>query len=172
MFKTMDDVEVYDKSDVDDIANAINADVYQNTSDITNLKTSVQSLQTGKADKSELNAKADTTDLTETNTRVSNLENNKATNVALSETNARVSNLESSKASKSEVSSLVQDAVDNIITAKVQGISSDINHIVDNAVDDALEGYDTSAQVTQKINDAVPTVMTTSEAIAIIDNYF
>ena len=152
MFKTMDGVSVYDKQDVDSITNAINTNVSQNTSDITNLKTGVQTLQTGKADKSELNTKANTTDLTETNARVSSLENNKA--------------------DKSEVSTIVQNTVDSIITAKVQSISSDINHIVDNAVYDALEDYDTSDQVTQKINDAVPTVMTTSEAAALIDNYF
>lgn len=194
MFKTMDGVSVYDKQDVDGIADAINADVSQNTSDITNLKTGVNALQTSKADKSELNAKADATDLTETNTRVSNLENNKAastdlsdtnnrvaalensraTNTALSETNTRVTALESGKANKSEVESLVQDAVN----AKVNTITSDINHIVDNAVDDAMEDYDTSTQVTQKINTAIgnipsgPTAMTTTEATAIINNYF
>lgn len=158
MFKTMDGVSVYDKQDVDGITDAINADVSQNTSDITNLKTSVHNLQEQAVAKSELNAKADTTDLTETNTRVSNLENNKA--------------------DKSEVSSLVQNAVDSIITAKVQGISSDINHIVDNAVDDALEDYDSSNTVDSKINTAIasipsgPEAMTTTEATALIDQYF
>ena len=158
MFKTMDGVSVYDKQDVDSITNAISADVSQNTSDITNLKTGVQTLQSDKADKSELNAKADTTDLTETKARVSNLENNKV--------------------DKSEVSSLVHSAIDNVITAKVNAITSDINHIVDNAVDDALENYDNSNTVDSKINAAIanipsgPAVMTTSEATAIIDSYF
>lgn len=146
MFKTMDGVSVYDKQDVDSITDAINADVSQNTSDITNLKTGVNALQNNKAD--------------------------------LNDTKARVTALENNKADKSEVSSLVQSAVDNIITAKVQGISSDINHIVDNAVDDALEDYDDSNAVDSKINTAIasipsgPEAMTTSEATALINQYF
>ena len=171
MFKTMDGVSVYDKQDVDGITDVINASVSQNTSDIANLKTGVHNLQEQSVDFTEIST--------------------------------RVTTLESNKADKSEVSSLVQDSIDNVITAKVNTIASDINHIVDNAVDDALEdyddsnavdtkinnainnipatdlsSYDTSAQVTQKINTAIanipsgPTAMTTSEATAIIDNYF
>lgn len=157
MFKTMDGVSVYDKQDVDGITDAINTDVSQNTSDITNLKTGVHNLQEQAVSKSELNAKANTADLTETNTRVSNLENNKA--------------------DKSEVSSLVQNTIDSVITAKINTIASDINHVVDNAVDDALENYDDSNTVDSKINTAIanipagPTAMTTAEATALINQY-
>lgn len=158
MFKTMDGVSVYDKQDVDGITDAINTSVSQNTSDIANLKTGVNALQNSKADKSELSSKAANTDLNDTKARVTALENNKA--------------------DKSEVSSLVQDSIDNVITAKVNTIASDINHIVDNAVDDALENYDDSNTVDSKISTAIgnipsgPAAMTTSEAAAIIDNYF
>lgn len=111
----------------------------------------------------------------------------------------RLSNLESNKADKSEVSSLVNSTVDGIINAKVTGITSDINHIVDNAIDDELEDYDTPAQTAQKTANAIdaalqsydnsntvdqkiataidnipagPVAMTTAEATAMIDQYF
>lgn len=128
--------------------------------------------------------------------RATVLENNKANVSDLSNTNDRVTALENNKADKSEIPSMVSSAIDNSINGKIASIESDINHIVDNAIDDALEDYDTPAQTTQKtataistalqsydnsntvdnkINAAVatrPAAMSTSEATAIVNQYF
>ena len=104
--------------------------------------------------------------------RTTVLESGKASTSDLSDTNARVTALENNKASKSEIPDMVSSAIDNVINTKVAGITSDINHIVDNAVDDALEDYDDSNTVDNKISAAVPVAMTTSEATAIVNQYF
>ncbi len=128
--------------------------------------------------------------------RATVLENNKADASDLSNTNNRVTALENGKANKSEIPEMVNSAIDNVINTKVAGITSDINHIVDNAIDDALEDYDTSAQTTQKTADAIstalqsyddsnavdskidaavatrPVAMSTAEATAIVNQYF
>jgi len=97
---------------------------------------------------------------------------------AITELENRVSNVEDSKLNASDLPSAVNSAVDSIINDKLALIESDINHVVDNAVDDALEDYDDSNTVDQKIATAIdnisagPTAMTTSEATAIVNNYF
>lgn len=68
---------------------------------------------------------------------------------------ARLSALEEGKANKSEISSLVAETIDSAINSKLATLESDLNHIVDNIVDDELEDYDTSSQVTSKINAAL-----------------
>ena len=67
----------------------------------------------------------------------------------------RLSALEAGKANKSEISSLVTESIDSAISGKLATLESDLNHIVDNIVDDELEDYDTSSQVTDKINTAL-----------------
>lgn len=97
---------------------------------------------------------------------------------AITELENRVSNVEDTKLNTSDLPSAVNSVVDSIINDKLSLIESDINHIVDNAVDDALEDYDDSNTVNQKIATAIdnipagPTAMTTSEATAIVNNYF
>ena len=107
--------------------------------------------------------------------RATTLENNKADASDLSNTNDRVTVLENNKANTSDIPNMVSSAIDNVINTKVAEITSDINHIIDNAVDDALEDYDNSNTVDNKINAAVatrPVAMSTAEATAIIDQYF
>lgn len=250
-FKMMNDVEVYDKSEVDAIKENIQETTAQHTSDITQLKTKTNSLENSKASTSQVqtlinelaatgqrltgaenninehsnritalennsatveqmnqglsnkaektyaeqtrqiannnssaisaldgrttaleSGKASTSDLSDTNTRVTALESGKADVSDLSDTNTRITALENGKADKSEIPDLVSAAIDNVINTKVAGITSDINHIVDNAVDDALEDYDDSSTVDNKINAAVPVAMSTSEAVAIVNQYF
>lgn len=121
------------------------------------------------------NNKANTSALNSTNNRVTALENGKADASDLGDTNDRVTALENNKANKSEIPDMVSSAIDSVINTKVAGITSDINHIVDNAVDDALEDYDDSNAVDNKINAAVatrPVAMSTSEAVAIVNQYF
>lgn len=91
----------------------------------------------------------------------------------------RATDLESGKADKTEIPALVSSAVDGMINNKLATIESDINHIVDNAIDDELEDYDNSNTVNQKIATAVgtavatrPVAMTTSEATALVNQYF
>lgn len=90
----------------------------------------------------------------------------------------RATALESGKADKTEIPMLVSSAVDGMINNKLATIESDINHIVDNAIDDELEDYDDSNTVDNKIATAIdnipagPTAMTTAEATAMINNYF
>lgn len=90
----------------------------------------------------------------------------------------RATALESGKADKTEIPTLVSSAVDGMINNKLATIESDINHIVDNAIDDELEDYDDSNTVDNKIATAIdnipagPTAMTTAEATAMINNYF
>lgn len=115
---------------------------------------------------------------------------------AITELESRVSNVEDNKVNTSDLPQAVNNAVDSIISNKLSLIESDINHIVDNAIDDALEDYDTPAQtahktataintalqsyddsntVDNKINAAVatrPVAMTTSEATALVNQYF
>lgn len=116
-----------------------------------------------------LNAKADKTYAEQTRQTANN---NHADITALQN---RATALESGKADKTEIPVLVSSAVDGMINNKLATIESDINHIVDNAIDDELEDYDDSNTVDQKIATAVatrPTAMTTAEATAMINNYF
>lgn len=164
MFKTMNGVVVYDKSDVDNIVGSIQ----QNAAEAKQVATTIDSR---KLDKTEATHEFEAD-------------------------RARLSNLEDTKADKSEIQQVVSSAIDATINTKVASITSDINHVVDNAIDDALEDYDTPAQTTQKTVNAIdtalqdydnsntvdqkiaaavatrPAAMTTSEATALIDQYF
>lgn len=154
MFKTMDGVSVYDKSEVDDITNAISADVSQNTSDITNLKTGVNALQNNKADKSEI------------------------TPLVQSEVNDIIDT------KVSEIAGTFENAIDGKVAATVTSeigttlASYDTGAQVSSKIDTALAGYDDSNTVDSKINTAIanipagPTAMTTTEATALINQYF
>ena len=82
---------------------------------------------------------------------------------------------ENDKLNVSDLPQAVSNILDSIINSKLALIESDINHIVDNAIDDELEDYDNKAAVDQKITTAVatrPTAMPTAEATAIVDRYF
>ena len=98
---------------------------------------------------------------------------------AITELQDRASALEQSKLNTSDLPQAVSSTVDSIINSKMALIESDINHIVDNAIDDELEDYDDKAAVSQKIATAVatavatrPAAMTAAEATAIVDQYF
>lgn len=213
-FKTMDGVEVYDKSEVDGIVESVNTTAAQHTSDITNLKTKTNSLENSKANTAQVQTLANElaaaeqrltgagNNISEHSQRITALENNSATveqmnqglnekadksyaqqtrqtannnHSAITELENRVSNVEDSKLNTSDLPSAVNSVVDSIINDKLALIESDINHIVDNAVDDGLEGYDDSNTVDNKIATAVatrPVAMTTSEATALINQYF
>lgn len=119
-----------------------------------------------------LNAKADKTYAEQTRQTANN---NHADITALQN---RATALESGKADKAEIPTLVSSAVDGMINNKLATIESDINHIVDNAIDDELEDYDDSNTIDQKIATAInnipagPAAMTTAEATAMINQYF
>lgn len=81
----------------------------------------------------------------------------------------RLSALEEGKADKSAIPSLVTEAIDSVINSKLATLESDINHIVDDSIDDELEDYDTSAQVTNKINTALQNHDTSSQVTNKID---
>lgn len=91
---------------------------------------------------------------------------------AITELESRVSNVEDNKVNTSDLPQAVNSVVDSIISNKLSLIESDINHIVDNAIDDELEDYDDSNTVDDKISAAVPVAMTTSEATALVNQYF
>lgn len=80
-------------------------------------------------------------------------------NIAFSEDRARLTALETEKATKSELQTLVAEAINTAIQAKLNAIVSDINHIVDNAIDDELENYDNKSDVTSKIANAIQTAL-------------
>ena len=94
---------------------------------------------------------------------------------AITKLESRVTATENDKLNVSDLPQAVNDVVDSIINSKLALIESDINHIVDNAIDDELEDYDNKATVDQKITTAVatrPTAMSTAEATVIVDRYF
>lgn len=141
-----------------------------------------------------LNTKADKTYAEQTR-QIAN--NNHSDIVTLQD---RADNIEETKADKSEIPALVSTAIDSMINGKLASIESDVNHIVDNAIDDELEDYDNAATtsqktasaindaltnyddkagVDQKINDAIeaavatrPVAMTADEVTSLIDQYF
>jgi hypothetical protein len=123
----MNGIEVYDKSDVDNIV----APIQQNAAEAKQVAESIDSRKLDKTD------------------AVHEFEADRV----------RLSNLESNKADKSEIQQVVSNAIDATINTKVASITSDINHIVDNAIDDALEDYDTPAQTTQKTANAIDTAL-------------
>lgn len=80
-------------------------------------------------------------------------------NIAFSEDRARLAALETEKATKAELQTLVSEAINAAIQTKLNAIMSDINHIVDNAIDDELENYDNKSDVTSKITNAIQTAL-------------
>lgn len=168
MFKTMNDVEVYDKSDVDNIVDPIQ----QNATEAKQVATTIDSR---KLDKSEA-----TREFAADRERLSNLESNKADK-------SEVAGM---------VSSAIDGIISTKIASITSDINHVIDNVVDDAVDDALGDYDTAAQTTQKTTNAIdtalqdydnsntvdqkitaavatrPAAMTTVEATALINQYF
>ncbi len=169
-FKTMNGVEVYDKREVD----AIVTPIQQAAASAKQIAESI--------DSRKLNVSDATREFADDRERLSSLESNKAdkseVNSEFSADRTRLTTLENNKVNRSEISSLVNDVVDGMINNKLSSIESDINHMVDNAIDDGLEDYDNSNTVDQKIATAInnipagPVAMTTAEATAMIDQYF
>ena len=94
---------------------------------------------------------------------------------AITELESRVTATENDKLNVSDLPQAVNEVLDSIINSKLALIESDINHIVDNAIDDELEDYDNKAAVDQKITTAIatrPVAMSTAEATATVDCYF
>lgn len=158
MFKTMDNVAVYDKNDIDASLGVKEADKGTAFERIAALEASeiTPEMLDQKADKSY--AEATRQIATENTAEINGLK-------------PRVTNIEDTMVSQSELAQEVSDVVDNIIAAKIALIMSDINTIVANAIGVALQSYDTSATVDSKIT-AVTTPMTSAEVIAIVDQYF
>lgn len=158
MFKTMDNVAVYDKADIDaslGIKPANKGTAFE----------CIIELENSKADKSALAEKADKSYAMTTRELVT--ENTADINVLKGKTQ----DLENNKVDKSELAQDVSDIVDDIIASKIALIMSDINTIVANAISVALQSYDTSTVVDNKIA-AATTPMTTAEVTAVIDQYF
>lgn len=178
-FKTMDGVDVYTKDGVD-----VKLSTKANTSDVeTELnkkanavnvytKAEVNSKLAEKANasnvytKSEVNSRlAEKVSTTEMNTALAEKANQSAVNNSFTNVDNNFANVNAALAqkanasdvyTKSELPEAVSDAVDGIINAKLALITSDINHIVDNAVEDTLDDL----------------VMTTTEATALVNTYF
>ena len=158
MFKTMDNIAVYDKQDIDDSLGV----------KAPNKGTAfecIATLENEKADKSALAEKADKSYAMATRELVA--ENTTDINVLKGKTQ----DLENNKVDHSELAQEVNNVVDNIITAKIALIMSDINTIVANAIGVALQNYDTSTVVDNKIA-AVTTPMSSAEVIEVVDAYF
>ena len=198
-FKTMDGVEVYDKRDIDLIKDSIDTTTSQHSTDINQLKNKTNSLENSKANATQVQELAN--ELTVTKQSLTSAESNISEHSnRLTELESRVTATENDKLNASDLPQAVSDVVDSIINSKLALIESDINHIVDNAIDDELEDYDNKATVDQKITTAIaneledydnkatvdqkittaidtaiatrPTAMSTAEATAIIDCYF
>lgn len=187
-------------SQVQDLANSLAADERRLTGAESNISEHSQRITALENDSvtttqfnQAMNEKADKSYAQQTRQTANNNHN------AITELESRVSNVEDNKVNTSDLPQAVNSVVDSIINDKLALIESDINHVVDNAVDDALEDYDTPAQTAQKtataINTALqsyddsntvdqkiatainnipagPTAMTTSEATALVNQYF
>lgn len=166
-------------SQVQDLSNSLTADEQRLTgaeNNISDHSARITALENNSVNVTEfnqaMNNKADKPYAEQTR-QIAN--NNHADITALQN---RATALESDKADKTEIPALVNSAVDGMINNKLATIESDINHIVDNAIDDELEDYDDSNTVDQKIATAIdnipagPVAMTTAEATAMINNYF
>lgn len=174
-FKTMDGEEVYTAQDVEQILGKQTDPEYGNTIR-GKLDTIIQEIGDDSISTS-IKGKVYTLDALQHTVdqdiipALSNHANTIRTNAS------NIEALQTSKVSKAELPSLVHSNVNDIIQAKLQLIESDINHIVDNAIDDELEHYDTSLQTTNKINNAInnipsPTVATALEVQTIVNQYF
>lgn len=170
MYRTMDGVEVYDKHDVDAIVTPIQ-------------QAAASAKQTAESiDSRKFNTSDATREFAADRDRLSTLEEGKANksevSSELSADRTRLTDLENSKVNKSELTSLVNSAVDSLINSKMASVESDINHIVNNAVDQELANYDNSNTVDNKIAAAIdnipanPAAMTPAEATALINSYF
>lgn len=73
---------------------------------------------------------------------------------------ARTLALENNKINRSDLATEVSDQVSTIITTKLQAVESDINHIVETKVADAVSGIPN------------PGVASTAEVTAIVNQYF
>ena len=168
MFKTMNGIEVYDKSDVDNIVTPIQ----QNAAEAKQVATTIDSRKLDKTDAVH-EFEAD-------RARLSNLESNKADK-------SEVAGM---------VSSAIDGIINTKVASITSDINHIIDNTVDDAVDDALEDYDTAAQTTQKTANAIdtalqnyddsntvdqkitaavatrPAAMTAPEATALINQYF
>lgn len=166
-------------SQVQDLANSLAADERRLTGAESNISEHSQRITALENDSvtttqfnQAMNEKADKSYAQQTRQTANN------NHSAITELENRVSNVENNKVNTSDLPQAVNDAVDSIINNKLSLIESDINHIVDNAVDDALEDYADSNTVDQKIATAIdniptgPVAMTTSEATALVNQYF
>lgn len=188
MFKTMNGVEVYDKSDVDNIVDPIQ----QNAAEAKQVATTIDSR---KLDKSQA-----TLEFAADRERLSNLESNKAdkSEVAGMVSSAIDATINTKVASiTSDINHVVDNAIDDALEdydTPAQTAQKTANAIdtalqdydtpaqttqkTANAIDTALQSYDNSNTVDQKIATAInnipagPAAMTTSEATALINNYF
>ena len=158
MFKTMDNVAVYDKNDID-------ASLGIKPAGKSTAFECIAELENSKADKSALAEKADKSYAMATRELVA--DNTADINVL----NGKTQDLENNKVDHSELAQEVSNVVDNIIAAKIALIMSDINTIVANAIGVALQNYDTSTVVDDKIA-AVTTPMSSAEVIAVVEQYF
>ena len=153
-FKTMDGVEVYDKRDIDLIKDSIDTTTSQHSTDINQLKNKTNSLENSKANATQVQELAN--ELTVTKQSLTSAESNISEHSnRLTELESRVTATENDKLNASDLPQAVSDAVDVIINSKLALIESDINHIVDNAIDNELEDYDNKATVDQKITTAI-----------------
>lgn len=158
MFKTMDNVAVYDKNDIDaslGIKPAGKGTAFE----------CIAELENSKADKSALAEKADKSYAMATRELVA--ENTADINVL----EGKTQHLENDMVTKSELAQDVSNIVDDIIDSKIALIMSDINTIVANAIGVALQNYDTSTVVDNKIA-AATTPMSSAEVIAVVEQYF
>lgn len=156
MFKTMDNVAVYDKNDID--ASLGIKPVGKGTA-----FECIAELENSKADKSALAEKADKSYAMATRELVA--ENTADINVLKGKTQ----DLENNKVDHSELAQEVSSIVDSIIDSKIALIMSDINTIVANAIGVALQNY--YITVDNKIA-AATTPMSSAEVIAVVEQYF
>lgn len=151
MIKTMDNIAVYDKSDIDaslGIKEAGKGTAFER----------IAALEANAVTQEMLNQKADKSYA-------------EATRQMTADNTADINILKNDMVTKSELAQDVSDIVDDIIDSKIALIVSDINTIVANAIGVALQNYDTSAVVDNKIA-AATTPMSSAEVIAVVDQYF
>ena len=179
MFKTMDDTTIYDQQDIDSIVGVRTEDELSMGTVLDRVRSNEHRLTEAEA---TLSTKASTSNLEQTDIRVTALETDKANKSEVNSLANSVTALETNKADKSEVSNLVNRAVDSVIGTKVEEVAttfgSTIDAKVESATGAALQNYDDSNTVDSKISTAInnipsgPVAMTTTEATALIDQYF
>lgn len=168
MFKTMDGVAVYDKSDVDNIVGPIQ----QNTAEAKQVATTIDSR---KLDKTEA-----THEFEADRARLSNLEDTKADKSEIQQVvSSAIDAIINTKVASitSDINHVVDNAIDDAL--EDYDTPAQTTQKTANAIDTALQDYDNSNTVDQKIATAVdtavatrPAAMTTAEATALINQYF